>query len=111
MGGVERLQPLPGGTIRCVAVLGARSAVFEPQPSSSARGTGGGAGATRTRRGSGKGGASPAGQLSKPDCRAALEEFPLEKSRRRRPLSRRTFESRRPLQQIDSGRICLDADG
>ena len=44
-------------------------------------------------------------QLSGTDRRTAFEEFPLENCRRHRALSRRTFESRHALDQIDPGRV------
>ena len=66
---------------------------------------GGGAGAIGTHRGSGKGGRSSARQLPGPDRRTAFAEFPLENAGRYRALSRRAFEGRHPLQQIDPGRV------
>jgi hypothetical protein len=71
---------------------------------------GGGAGAIGTRRGSGKGGASPAGNFQ-PDRRTALGNFRWKSAWTTSPIIVTDFESRRPIQQIDSGRICLDADG
>ena len=50
-------------------------------------------------------------QLSGSDRRAAPQEFPLEKPGRHRPLSGRTFEGRRALEQIESCRACVKALG
>src|SRR6202047_1387263 len=103
MGGLERVQPLPSRTIRCFAVLGARSLVFEPQSPSGARGAGGGARAIGTKRGSGQGNRGPAKRLSNPDRRTASEEFPLENSGRHRPLPGGAFEGRRSLEKATLG--------
>src|SRR6266700_2420281 len=100
MAGVERVQPLPAQTVRCFAVMGARSVVFESKSSAGARGAGGGSGTIGPRRGGGDGDRNPAQQLSGPDGWTILAEFPLENAGRHRPLSRGPSEGRRSVDPI-----------
>ena len=82
---------------------------MQSQSSSGAGDPGGGAGAIGTDRGSGKRGRGSAEQLSRPDRRTALAQFPLEAAGRHRPLPRRPCEGRHPLRQIDAGRTLAKA--
>src|SRR3979409_160700 len=109
MGRIERVQPLPGKTIRCFAVLGTRSAVFESPSPSGARRAGGGSGAIGTNRRGEAGGRGIAQQLSWSDGRTASAEFSLENPSRHRALPGRASESRRTIDEIDLGRARPEA--
>ncbi len=80
-----------------------------PNHASGTRDPRGGARPIGTNLGGGNGGRGSAQQLSQPDRRTPLAEFPLEDAGRHRPLPRRPCEGRHPLQPIDAGRVLAKA--